>query len=156
MRKILFALVFSLFLLAVPAFAQNHGGGGSHGNGGQHGGGQTHGGPVRGGGGEQHGGPVRGGGEQHGGGQVRGAEHDRFGHDFHREDFGREHFTRFGIHDGRFFNGRREFFYGGFWFYGNWPGWFYNCNTYFDYGPDGLWYAYCYDNPGLFFRVDID
>jgi hypothetical protein len=181
MKKTLLSLVFSILLFAIPTFAQKHGGGspshsngGSHNGGGEHGGGprgggeqhgspQVHGGPVRGGGErehEQHGSPVVRGGEQHG--QVRGPDrdrfdHDRYGHNFRHDDFGRAHFTRFGRGDGRWYGGHREYFFGGFWFYSyGWPGWFYNCNTYFDIGPDGFWYAYCYDNPGLYFRVYID
>jgi len=180
MKKTLLFLAFSILLFAIPTFAQKHGGGSPSHNGGSHNGGGEHGGGQR--GGEQHGspqvhgGPVRGGGEreheqQHSGspvvrgeqhGQVRGPDrdrfdHDRYGHNFHREDFGRDHWTRFGDHDGRWYGGRREYFFSGFWFgsYG-WPSWFYNCRTYFDLGPDGLWYAYCYDNPSLYFRVYID
>jgi hypothetical protein len=140
MKKTLLSLAFSILLLAVPAFAQH--GRGSSGHGGSRPSGAAH-------GGQAHGPAPR-------AALPRGLDHDRFGHDFRREDFGRAHWTRFGVNDGRWYGGRREFFFGGFWFYGNWPGWFYNCNTYFDIGPDGYWYAYCYDNPGLYFRVFID
>lgn len=140
------ALLLTFF--GAPAFAQHRGGGAPHGGGGS------------------HGGSVHNGGERRGGEQGRGPAHVRRdpgrGDGRYRGDGrrGRDYHARFGYKDGWFRHGHREFFFGGYWFYpygfSVWPQWFYNCDTYFDLGPDGNWYAYCYDNPNLSFQVYID
>lgn len=151
------ALLLTFF--GAPAFAQHRGGGAPRGNGG---------GPH---------GTVHNGGERRGGEQGRGPAHVRrdpgrgdgryrgdgrpgFFDPHDRDHFGRDHHARFGYRDGWYRHGHREFFFGGYWFYpygfSVWPQWFYNCDTYFDLGPDGNWYAYCYDNPNLSIQVYID
>ncbi len=58
---------------------------------------------------------------------------------------------------GRYYGERREYSYGGYWFYaGAYPPWFYQRDVYFVMGADGLWYAVAYDDPSLKFQVDID
>jgi hypothetical protein len=156
MRISFLALALILAASVTPAFAQ-HSSHGSHGSGTVHGAPPQH---SNGGNGGYHPGPQ---GQRGGFGPAQhGSEtqfHDNFGHAFYRSDFGRDHFVRFGFNDGRWYGGRHEFFFGGFWFapYGGviWPNWFYGCSTYFDIGPDGYWYAYCYDNPGLYIRVFV-
>jgi hypothetical protein len=82
---------------------------------------------------------------------------DSRGHEYNENRFGREHHARFEENGGRFYNGRREYSYGGYWFYaGSYPAWFYGQDVYFIMGADGLWYAVAYDNPSLTFQVDID
>jgi hypothetical protein len=57
---------------------------------------------------------------------------------------------------GRSYNGRREYSYGGYWFYaGSYPAWFYEQDVYFIMGADGLWYAVASGNPSLMFQVNI-
>jgi hypothetical protein len=71
--------------------------------------------------------------------------------------FGRDHHARFEQNGGRFYNGRREYSYGGYWFYaGFYPPWFYQQQVYFVMGADGLWYAVAYDDPSLTFQVNIE
>ena len=72
-------------------------------------------------------------------------------------DSGREHHARFEENGGRYYNGRREYSYGGYWFYaGAFPAWFYQQDVYFIMGADGLWYAVAYGNPSLVFQVNIE
>jgi uncharacterized protein involved in copper resistance len=82
---------------------------------------------------------------------------DSRGHVYTTSRFGPDHHSRFVETGGREYNGRREFSYGGYWFYaGAYPPWFYQQDVYFAMGPDGLWYAVAYGNPSLTFQVDID
>ena len=82
---------------------------------------------------------------------------DSRGHEYNESRFGREHHARFEEHGGRFYNGRREYSYGGYWFYaGAYPAWFYQQDVYFIMGADGLWYAVAYGNPSLMFQVNIE
>ena len=75
---------------------------------------------------------------------------DSRGHEYNESRFGRDHHARFEENGGRFYNGRREYSYGGYWFYaGVYPPWFYQQEVYFIMGADGLWYAVAYDNPSL-------
>ncbi len=82
---------------------------------------------------------------------------DSRGHEYSTSRFGPDHHSRFVETGGREYNGRREFSYGGYWFYaGAYPPWFYQQDVYFVMGPDGLWYAVSYSDPSLTFQVDID
>lgn len=82
---------------------------------------------------------------------------DSRGHEYNESRFGRDHHARFEENGGRFYNGRREYSYGGYWFYaGAYPPWFYQQEVYFIMGADGLWYAVAYDNPSLTFQVNIE
>ena len=82
---------------------------------------------------------------------------DSRGHQYNESRFGRDHHTRFEATGGRMYNGRREYSYGGYWFYaGAYPGWFYQQDVYFIMGADGLWYAVAYGNPSLTFQVNIE
>ena len=82
---------------------------------------------------------------------------DSRGHEYNESRFGRDHHARFEENGGRFYNGRREYSYGGYWFYaGVYPPWFYQQEVYFIMGADGLWYAVAYDNPSLTFQVNIE
>ena len=73
-----------------------------------------------------------------------------------RSRFGPNHHARFEENGGRYYDGRREYSYGGYWFYaGAYPAWFYQQDVYFIMGADGLWYAVAYDNPSLTFQVNI-
>jgi hypothetical protein len=98
--------------------------------------------------------------EQHAqpqGNWARSGQKDNRGHEYNESRFGREHHARFEENGGRFYNGRREYSYGGYWFYaGAYPPWFYGQEVYFIMGADGLWYAVAYDDPSLMFQVDID
>jgi len=95
--------------------------------------------------------------EQAQGQWARNGQKDSRGHEYNESRFGRDHHARFEENGGRFYNGRREFSYGGYWFYaGAYPAWFYGQDVYFIMGADGLWYAVAYDNPSLTFQVDID
>jgi len=101
--------------------------------------------------------------------QVRGQQHeqaqgqwahngqkDSRGHEYNENRFGREHHARFQEHGGRYYDGRREYSYGGYWFYAAaYPAWFYREDVYFIMGADGLWYAVAYDDPSLTLQVDI-
>jgi hypothetical protein len=82
---------------------------------------------------------------------------DSRGHQYNESKFGREHHARFEENGGRYYNGRREYSYGGYWFYaGAYPAWFYQQDVYFILGADGLWYAVAYGNPSLVFQVNIE
>jgi glucan-binding YG repeat protein len=88
---------------------------------------------------------------------AKNGQKDSRGHVYTTSRFGPDHHARFVETGGREFNGRREFSYGGYWFYaGAYPPWFYQQDVYFVMGPDGLWYAVAYGNPSLTFQVDID
>jgi glucan-binding YG repeat protein len=83
-------------------------------------------------------------------------QRDSRGHVYNASRFGRDHHARFEQNGGRFYQGRREYSYGGYWFYaGAYPPWFYQQQVYFIMGADGLWYAVAYDNPSLMFQVNI-
>ena len=95
--------------------------------------------------------------EQPQGNWAHSGQRDNRGHEYNESRFGREHHARFEENGGRFYNGRREYSYGGYWFYaGAYPPWFYGQEVYFIMGADGLWYAVAYDDPSLMFQVDID
>lgn len=82
---------------------------------------------------------------------------DSRGHEYNESRFGREHHARFQENGGRSYNGRREYSYGGYWFYAEaYPPWFYQQEVYFIMGADGLWYAVAYDDPSLTFQVNIE
>ena len=82
---------------------------------------------------------------------------DSRGHEYDESRFGRNHHARFQESSGRFYNGRREYSYGGYWFYAAaYPPWFYQQDVYFILGADGLWYAVSYDDPSLTFQVSIE
>ena len=81
---------------------------------------------------------------------------DSHGHVYSASRFGPDHHARFTANGGRFSNGRREYSYGGYWFYaGSYPAWFYQQDVYFIMGADGIWYAVAINNPSLTFVVDI-
>jgi hypothetical protein len=81
---------------------------------------------------------------------------DRQGHVYEESRFGPSHATRFEANGGRMYSGRREYSYGGYWFYAsNYPPWFYQQNVYFVLGADGLWYAVAVNDPSLTFSVEI-
>ena len=87
---------------------------------------------------------------------ARNGQKDRYGHEYNESRFGPNHYSRFEENGGRYYHGRREYSYGGYWFYaGAYPAWFYQQNVYFILGADGLWYAVAYDNPSLMFQVNI-
>jgi hypothetical protein len=87
---------------------------------------------------------------------ARNGQKDRYGHEYNESRFGPNHYARFEEHGGRYYHGRREYSYGGYWFYaGAYPAWFYQQNVYFIMGADGLWYAVAYGNPSLTFQVNI-
>jgi hypothetical protein len=88
---------------------------------------------------------------------ARNGQKDSRGHEYNESKFGRDHHTRFAATGGRMYNGRREYSYGGYWFYaGAYPAWFYQQDAYFIMGADGLWYAVAYGNPSLTFQVNIE
>ena len=88
---------------------------------------------------------------------AKNGQKDSRGHVYTTSRFGPDHHSRFVETGGREYNGRREFSYGGYWFYaGAYPPWFYQQDVYFVMGPDGFWYAVAYGNPSLTFQVDID
>jgi hypothetical protein len=88
---------------------------------------------------------------------AKNGQKDSRGHVYTTSRFGPDHHSRFVETGGRMYNGRREFSYGGYWFYaGTYPPWFYQQDVYFVMGPDGLWYAVSYSDPSLTFQVDID
>jgi len=81
---------------------------------------------------------------------------DNHGHVYTASKFGPDHHARFAVSGGRLSNGRREYSYGGYWFYaGSYPAWFYQQDVYFIMGADGLWYAVAIDDPSLTFVVNI-
>jgi outer membrane biosynthesis protein TonB len=87
---------------------------------------------------------------------ARNGQKDSYGHVYNESHFGPNHHARFEANGGRFYNGRREYSYGGYWFYaGSYPAWFYQQDVYFIMGADGLWYAVAYGNPSLMFQVNI-
>ena len=87
---------------------------------------------------------------------ARNGQKDREGHEYNESRFGPNHHARFEENGGRYYNGRREYSYGGYWFYaGAYPAWFYQHDVYFILGADGLWYAVAYDDPSLTFQVNI-
>jgi hypothetical protein len=87
---------------------------------------------------------------------ARNGQKDKYGHEYNESHFGPSHQTRFQENGGRYYNGRREYSYGGYWFYaGTYPGWFYQQDVYFVMGADGLWYAVASGNPSLTFQVNI-
>src|SRR3984885_10291653 len=88
---------------------------------------------------------------------AKNGQKDSRGHVYSTSRFGPDHHSRFVETGGRMYNGRREFSYGGYWFFaGAYPPWFYQQDVYFVMGPDGLWYAVAVGNPSLTFQVDID
>jgi glucan-binding YG repeat protein len=88
---------------------------------------------------------------------AKNGQKDSRGHVYSTSKFGPDHHTRFVATGGRMYNGRREYSYGGYWFYaGEYPAWFYGQDVYFIMGPDGLWYAVAYGNPSLTFQVNIE
>jgi len=88
---------------------------------------------------------------------ARSGQKDSRGHEYNESHFGPNHHARFESSGGREFDGRREYSYGGYWFYaGAYPPWFYQRDVYFVMGPDGLWYAIAYDDPSLTFQVNIE
>ena len=94
--------------------------------------------------------------EQAHGQYARNGQKDSRGHVYNESKFGRDHHARFEANGGRFVSGRREYSYGGYWFYaGIYPPWFYQQDVYFIMGADGLWYAVAYNNPSLTFQVNI-
>jgi hypothetical protein len=87
---------------------------------------------------------------------ARNGQKDQYGHEYNESHFGRDHHTRFQENGGRYYNGRREYSYGGYWFYaGSYPSWFYQQDVFFVMGADGLWYAVSYNDPSLTFQVNI-
>jgi outer membrane biosynthesis protein TonB len=87
---------------------------------------------------------------------ARNGQKDSSGHVYNESHFGPTHHARFEATGGREYNGRREYSYGGYWFYaGSYPAWFYQQDVYFIMGADGLWYAVAYGNPSLMFQVNI-
>jgi hypothetical protein len=87
---------------------------------------------------------------------AKSGQKDSRGHEYNTSRFGPDHHARFVATGGRLNNGRREYSYGGYWFYaGAYPEWFYQQDVYFIMGADGLWYAVAYGNPSLTFQVDI-
>ena len=88
---------------------------------------------------------------------ARSGQKDSRGHEYNESHFGPNHHARFESSGGREYDGRREYSYGGYWFYaGVYPPWFYQRDVYFVMGPDGLWYAVAYDDPSLTFQVNIE
>jgi glucan-binding YG repeat protein len=87
---------------------------------------------------------------------AKNGQKDSGGHEYSTSKFGPDHHARFVATGGRLSNGRREYSYGGYWFYaGAYPAWFYQQDVYFIMGADGLWYAVAYGNPSLTFQVNI-
>jgi hypothetical protein len=88
---------------------------------------------------------------------AQNGQKDSRGHEYNESRFGPNHHARFEAVGGREYDGRREYSYGGYWFYaGAYPPWFYQQDVYFVMGPDGLWYAVAYNNPSLTFQVNIE
>jgi hypothetical protein len=87
---------------------------------------------------------------------ARDGQKDNHGHVYTSSRFGPDHHARFTVSGGRLSNGRREYSYGGYWFYaGSYPAWFYQQDVYFVMGADGMWYAVAIGDPSLTFQVDI-
>lgn len=88
---------------------------------------------------------------------ARNGQKDRYGHEYNESRLGPTHHARFEENGGRYYGERREYSYGGYWFYaGAYPAWFYQRDVYFIMGADGLWYAVAYDDPSLAFQVNIE
>jgi glucan-binding YG repeat protein len=95
--------------------------------------------------------------EQAQGQSAHNGQKDSRGHEYNTSRFGRDHHARFEENGGRLYHGRRDYSYGGYWFYaGAYPAWFYQQDVYFIMGADGLWYAVAYGNPSLMFQVNIE
>lgn len=95
--------------------------------------------------------------EQAQGKWAQNGQKDSRGHEYTESRFGPQHHARFEEHGGRYYNGRREYSYGGYWFYaGAYPAWFYQQDVYFTMGRDGLWYGVAYGDPSLTFQVYIE
>ncbi len=95
-------------------------------------------------------------GQQSRGQYAKNGQKDREGHEYNESRFGPNHHARFESNGGRYANGRREYSYGGYWFYAAaYPAWFYQQDVYFILGADGLWYAVAYNDPSLTFQVNI-
>lgn len=95
--------------------------------------------------------------EQAQGKWAQNGQKDSRGHEYTESRFGPQHHARFEEHGGRYYNGRREYSYGGDWFYAAaYPAWFYQRDVYFTMGADGLWYAVAYGDPSLTFQVYIE
>jgi outer membrane biosynthesis protein TonB len=87
---------------------------------------------------------------------ARNGQKDSYGHVYNESHFGPNHHARFEENGGRYYSGRREYSYGGYWFYaGAYPAWFYQQDVYFIMGADGLWYAVATGNPSLRLQVYI-
>lgn len=99
-------------------------------------------------------------GQQHGqpqGHWAHDGQKDSRGHVYSQARFGPDHHAHFDQNGGRFYNGHREYSFGGYWFYADaWPAWFYQQDVYFVLGDDGLWYAVSYDDPSLMIQVNIE
>ncbi|MGA7853470.1 MAG: hypothetical protein WCA15_09100 [Candidatus Acidiferrales bacterium] len=105
---------------------------------------------------QQHQEHANGQGQQSQGQYARNGQKDSGGHEYSTSRFGPNHHARFEENGGRYYEGRREYSYGGYWFYaGSYPAWFYQQDVYFIMGADGLWYAVSYANPSLTFQVNI-
>jgi hypothetical protein len=106
--------------------------------------------------GQQHQQQANGQAQQSQGQYARNGQKDSYGHVYNESHFGPNHHARFEENGGRYYNGRREYSYGGYWFYaGVYPPWFYQQDVYFIMGADGLWYAVAAGNPSLTFQVNI-
>jgi outer membrane biosynthesis protein TonB len=106
--------------------------------------------------GQQHQQQANGQAQQSQGKYARNGQKDKEGHEYNESRFGPNHHARFESNGGRYANGRREYSYGGYWFYaGAYPAWFYQQDVYFILGADGLWYAVAYNDPSLTFQVNI-
>jgi DNA polymerase III gamma/tau subunit len=87
---------------------------------------------------------------------AKNGQKDRSGHEYNESHFGPSHAARFEANGGRYYNGRREYNSGGYWFYASsYPPWFYQQNVFFVMGADGLWYAVAVNDPSLMFEVNI-
>lgn len=87
---------------------------------------------------------------------ARSGQKDSRGHEYNPSRFGPDHHAHFAQNGGRFYNGHREYSYGGYWFYANsYPAWFYSQDVYFIMGVDGLWYAVDANDPSLMIQVYI-
>lgn len=87
---------------------------------------------------------------------ARSGQKDSRGHEYTPSRFGPDHHAHFQPNGGRFYNGHREFSYGGYWFYADaYPAWFYQQDVYFIMGADGLWYAVDAYDPSLMIQVYI-
>jgi hypothetical protein len=98
--------------------------------------------------------------QQHGlpqGHWAHSGQKDSSGHEYTPARFGPDHHARFEQNGGRYYNGHREYSFGGYWFYADtYPAWFYQQDVYFIMGADGLWYAVAYGDPSLMIQVNIE